>query len=94
MSARFAVGDQVRIALRDPGCHHRTPHYLQGKTGTIERLLRPEGQPELLAYGGDGEPFQTVYRVRVAQDVLWADYAEGPQDCLEVEIFEHWLEPA
>lgn len=94
MSARYAVGDSVRIALRDPRCHHRTPHYLQGKSGIIERVLRPEGQPELMAYGGDGEPFYMVYRVRLAQDEIWPDYAEGAGDSLEVEIFEHWLEPA
>ena len=94
MSARFAVGDKVRIARRDPGLHHRTPHYLQGATGVVERVLRPEGQPELMAYGGDGEPFRTVYRVQVPQSALWPGYSEGARDCLEVEIFEHWLEPA
>ena len=94
MSARFAVGDRVRIAARSPGLHHRTPWYVQGKTGQVEGLLKPEGQPESLAYGGDGEPQTVVYLVRLEQQALWPDYAEGPQDSLELEVFEHWLEPA
>lgn len=94
MSPRFAVGDRVRIADRSPPQHNRTPAYVKGRSGVVERLCRPEGQPELMAYGGDGEPFQMVYRVRLAQSELWPDYAESPSDVLEIEIFEHWLEPA
>lgn len=94
MSARFAVGERVRIAARSPGVHHRTPWYVMGREGVVERLLRPEGQPESFAYGGDGEPFGMVYLVRLPQSALWSDYAEGPEDSLELEVFEHWLEPA
>ena len=94
MSARFAVGDRVRIADRDLPVHTRTPTYVKGKSGVIERLCPAFGQPELLAYGGDGKPDQVIYRVRLNQRDLWPDYAEGAGDHLEVEIFEHWLEPA
>ena len=94
MSARFAPGDRVRIADRDPGVHHRTPAYVRGHEGTIERICGDYGQPELLAYGGDGKPFQTLYRVHLSQTDLWPDYAENRADALEIEIFEHWLEPA
>jgi nitrile hydratase len=32
--------------------------------------------------------------VHLRQTELWPDYAEDPADTLEIEIFEHWLEPA
>ena len=93
MSAKFAIGDRVRIADRSPSQHNRTPAYAKGRVGTIERLCAEEGQPESLAYGGDGEPLQMVYRVRLSQGEIWPDYAEGADDHLEIEIYEHWLEP-
>ena len=93
-NARFQPGDRVRIEDRDPPVHNRVPRYVRGRTGVIERVCGAFGQPELLAYGGDGAPFQMLYRVHLAQTDLWSDYAESPDDTLEIEIFEHWLEPA
>ncbi len=91
---RFGPGDRVRIDDRDPGVHNRVPRYARGRVGVIERLCGAFGQPELLAYGGDGEPAQMLYRVRLEQTALWPDDAENSADTLEIEIFEHWLEPA
>ena len=94
MTARFKLGDRGRIDDREPGAHNRVPRYVRGQVGVIERLCGAFGQPELLAYGGDGEPAQMLYRVRLEQAALWPDGAENPKDSLEIEIFEHWLEPA
>lgn len=94
MTARFQIGQRVRIADRDPPQHNRTPRYVRGQVGVVERVCPAFGQPELLAYRGDGKPFQTLYRVRLNQKDLWPDYRETAGDHLEVEIFEHWLEPA
>ena len=90
----FKPGDRVRIDDREPGVHNRVPRYARGRVGVIERLGGAFGQPELLAYGGDGEPAQMLYRVRLEQTAVWSDYAENPTDTLGIEIFEHWLEPA
>jgi hypothetical protein len=47
-----------------------------------------------LAYGFDGEPRRVLYRVRFRQKEVWDGY-EGPDaDWIEMEIYEHWLEPA
>ena len=94
MSARFAPGDRVRITDRDPPGHYRTPRYVRGREGVIERVCGDYGQPELLAYGGDGKPFRTLYRVHLDQTDLWPGYAGSAHDSLELEIFEHWLDPA
>lgn len=89
---RFRPGDRVRIAARTPSVHHRVPAYAKGRCGVIERVCGRYGQPERLIRA-NGEPKQRLYRVRVPQSELWVDYAGPPSDCLDVEIFEHWLEP-
>ena len=94
MTARFQPGERVRIAERAQPLHNRTPLYARGQVGVVQRVCPAFGQPELLAYGGDGQPDQTLYRVRLKQSELWPDYAGPPRDHLEIEIFEHWLEPA
>jgi nitrile hydratase len=93
MSNRFTVGERVRVrAMFGPG-HVRTPFYIRGKTGVIERILDAFTNPELAAYGHDG-PKQRLYRVRFAQKEVWSDYTGPVADTVDVEIYEHWLEPA
>ncbi len=92
MSDRFAVGQRVRIADRTPPVHHRVPAYAKGHIGTIERLCGMHGQPEHYIRD-DGEPLTRLYRVRIPQRSLWADYSGSSDDKLDIEIFEHWLEP-
>lgn len=89
----YQVGQRVRIADRTPPVHHRVPSYVKGRVGVIERICGLHGEPEKFIRG-DGEPKQRIYRVRIPQDALWADYDGMPDDKLDIEIFEHWLEPA
>jgi nitrile hydratase len=89
---RFNVGDRVRIKSAFPPGHRRTPYYIRGKRGTIERICGTFPNPEELAYGFDGEPGKVLYRVRFSQKHVWPDYAGPDHDLLEMEIFEHWLE--
>ena len=94
MSGRFRIGERVRIADRHTSAHNRTPIYARGLTGVVERVCPAFGQPESLAHGGDGKPDRVLYRVRLRQSDIWPDYRGGRDDGLEIEIFEHWLEPA
>ena len=82
---------RVRIKAMAPPGHIRTPYYLRGKTGTIERSLGAFGNPEEQAYGriGDRKP---LHRVRFTMGEIWGDAAEQPEDTLDAEIYEHWLE--
>jgi nitrile hydratase len=91
---RFEVGDAVRVKRRFPPGHRRTPHYIRGKAGTIERICGAFPNPEELAYGFDGEPKKVLYRVRFVQKEVWPRYRGSARDLIEMEIFEHWLEPA
>lgn len=76
--------------MMPPG-HIRTPAYLRGKVGKIERTLGPFGNPEQLAYGIDAERLPLL-RVRFTMAEVWGDAAERPGDTLDAEIYAHWLE--
>jgi len=91
---RFEVGDRVVIKRIFPPGHRRTPYYIRGKVGVIERICGAFRNPEELAYGFAGEPRKVLYRVRFAQKHVWPDYRGPERDIIEMEIFEHWLEPA
>ncbi len=89
----FKVGDGVRVKeMFSPG-HIRTPWYVRGRRGSIERLCGVFGNPEELAYARAGTPRQPLYRVRFLLHELWPDYNEAAQDSIEIEIYQHWLEP-
>ena len=94
MSARFAPGARVSVRRSEPPGHLRTPYYVRGKRGVVERVCGSFANPEELAYGRDGLPTRPLYRVRFRQADLWPDYAGPAADSVEVEVFEHWLEPA
>ena len=90
---RFAPGDRVRVvALHAPG-HIRTPFYVRGKAGVIERVLDAFPNPEERAFGRSGLPPRRLYRVRFPLRELWWDYAGPETDTVDIEIYEHWLEP-
>jgi nitrile hydratase len=87
------MAERVRVKTWAPPGHIRTPAYLRGKYGEIERTLPAFRNPELLAYGLPA-PKVALYRVRFSMAEVWAERAERPDDILEAEIFAHWLEPA
>jgi nitrile hydratase beta subunit-like protein len=72
----------------------RTPYYIRGCTGMVERICGAFPNPEELAQMRDGLPPLPLYRVRFRQKDVWPDYHGNPADVLEVEIFQHWLEKA
>lgn len=83
---------KVRVRSSMPPGHIRTPAYLRGKTGTIERVLGPFPNPEALAYRQAAIALP-LYRVRFTMAEVWGAQAEHPDDTLDAEIFAHWLEP-
>lgn len=91
--ARFRPGDAVHVRVAYPPGHLRTPHYIRGKTGEIERLCGEFATPEELAFGRDGLPRRPLYRVRFRQGDIWPDYEGSEGDTVDIEIYEHWLEP-
>jgi nitrile hydratase len=93
-AARFTPDASVRVRFACPPGHLRTPYYARGKSGVVERVCGAFANPEELAYGRNGEPKRTLYRVRFAQHALWPDYRGPAHDTVDIEFYEHWLEPA
>lgn len=94
MKSRFRSGDAVTVRAMYPLGHIRTPYYIRGKQGVVERICGDFANPEELAFGRDGLPKRPLYRVRFRQRDVWPDYGGEGEDTVDVEIFEHWLEPA
>ncbi len=92
--ACFKPGDTVSVRRAYPPGHIRTPWYIRGHRGTVVPALGPFANPEELAYSRPGLPAQPLYRVRFHQREVWPDYAGNPADTLDIEIYQHWLEPA
>lgn len=85
------AGQRARVrGLRPPG-HVRTPWYLRGKTGVVERRLGKFANPEQLAYRQEARRSELL-RVRFKMSEIWGEEAERPEDTVDAEIFEHWLE--
>jgi len=90
---RFKPGDRVVVRFEDRPGHLRTPWYIRGKTGWVERVYGDFLNPESLAFGGDGLPKKTLYLVAFDQSDVWKN-SQGPKDKVLVDIYEHWLDPA
>ena len=88
----YVAGERVLVRQVDSPGHIRTPHYIRGHVGSIERLCGSFPMPEELAQQRSGLPAQPLYRVRFLQKEVWPAYQGNPEDVLEVEIFQHWLE--
>jgi nitrile hydratase len=100
-SVRFKAGDVVRVRKEDVGLawrkpHLRTPGYIHGCTGIIERFCGIFNNPSDLAYGEKGYALP-LYRVRFNQKSIWLNhgkhYGGKDDDTIDVEIYQHWLEP-
>ena len=84
----------MRVIDSHPPGHRRTPYYIRGKVGEIERVCGDFPNPEELAYGFNGLPKKTLYRVRFKQQDVWSDYSGLTGDTVDVDIYEHWLLPS
>ena len=78
----FEVGDRVRVVDRAHPGHNRTPAYVKGRSGRIERIHGSFTNPETRAYGSDGLPEVVLYQVAF----------EFEPARTYVDVFEHWLE--
>ena len=91
----LSPGQHVRVKLQWPEtvgpCHIRTPHYLRGQHGVVERHLGRFANPEQLAFARPADTLD-LYHVRFEQPAIWGSGHQG--DAVVVELFETWLEPA
>jgi nitrile hydratase len=93
MTPRLSPGDRVQVVPTNPPGHRRTPFYIRGKQGVIERVCGEFPNPEELGHGFDGLPKKQLYRVRFRQKDLWSNYRGSEHDTVDVDVYEHWLIP-
>ena len=91
----FVAGEKVRVLGQwppSPPIHCRTPYYVRGCSGIIERYCGDFLDPEELAFGRKDVKKLRLYRVRFKQSDIWENYLGGISDMIEIEIYENWLE--
>jgi nitrile hydratase subunit beta len=91
-TGKFKAGDRVKVKFEDRPGHLRTPWYIRGKTGWIERVYGDFLNPESLAFGRDGLPKKTLYLVAFHHHDVFGK-PPGAGDKVLVDIYDHWLEP-
>ncbi len=81
---RFAVGDRVRVLRMRPHGHNRSPRYLRGVEGVVQRVQCNDARP-----GAGAEP---VYLVSFDSVDVWGDDAD--RGAVLADLWEGYLEPA
>jgi len=91
MGTRLKIGDTVMVDSRKVTHHHRTPAYVYGKIGLIEKIHGEFKNPEQLSYGKDGIPEKILYSVLFKYAEIDTGNNITQTDELMMDIFEHWL---
>src|SRR5487761_501230 len=90
-TARFKVGDRVRVKNLPNLFYTRTQMYVRGIVGTIAACTYKDVIPEDEAFNRDGR-LEQYYIVRFRQKDLWPEY-QFDNDTVQTESPERWLEP-
>eukprot|EP00026_Physarum_polycephalum_P006785 Phypoly_transcript_06837.p1 GENE.Phypoly_transcript_06837~~Phypoly_transcript_06837.p1 ORF type:complete len:491 (+),score=51.40 Phypoly_transcript_06837:144-1616(+) len=95
---RFKKGDIVRVRSEDLSTkwrrpHLRTPGYIFGAIGEVIEHTGTFHNPEKVAFLQEG-PKQPLYIVRFPQKQLWHLYEGNPEDTVDADIYQFWLEPS
>jgi hypothetical protein len=93
VAARFQVGDKVRVKDMPNIFYTRTQIYVRGVTGTVAARTYEDLIPEDEAWNRDDAPREQFYIIRFRQKDLWEEYP-FPNDTLQTELPDRWLEPA
>lgn len=89
-TARFAIGDRVRVRDFHPRGHTRAPGFCRGRQGTIIHVAPRFPFPDASAHGGPLRDEHT-YHVEFAATELWGD--EGaPNDSVVVDLWDCYLD--
>jgi nitrile hydratase subunit beta len=92
----LATGDKVRVRNDWPEAkgekvHIRTPHFVRGRVGRVERFIGEFANPETLAFGGDGLPKIALYMVAFERGDLFPGTVQG-RETLTADLYDTWLE--
>ena len=90
-TARFSVGNRVRVVAAHPPGHTRAPRYVRGRAGTIHAHHGAHGYPDRGA--ANEQVGRHLYSVRFEAQALWGADARGP-GAVYLDLWEPYLEPA
>ena len=88
-TARFGVGDRVRVREWHPPGHTRCPGYVRGKAGTVVRVDGIHSVPDIEAHGASRR-HEPTYSVRFDAADLWRDGQRGVR--VHVDLWDSYLE--
>jgi hypothetical protein len=91
---RFHAGDRLRVRDLPDLFYNQTPRYLRGAVGTVVSPSYESPSPEDEAWGHI-DRVEWFYLIRFRQVDLWGEDAVdvNPNDTVQAEIPERWLEP-
>lgn len=91
--AKFKIGDRVRVKDLPDIFYTRTQMYARGSVGTVVALVYESPPAENEAWD-NVEQVEWFYSIVFAQKDIWPEYSGAfPNDTLETELSERWLEP-
>lgn len=90
--AKFQVGQRVRVRELPAMFYTRTPEYVRGAEGVIAEVSYESPAPEDEAWDREDAKPEWFYIVRFNQAQLWDNYTGHPNDTLQTEIPERWLQ--
>jgi nitrile hydratase len=88
----FNLGARVRARNMEVKGHTRLPRYVRGKRGIVTALHGCHVFPDTYAHD-QGEHPQPLYTVRFEAQELWGDNVTR-RDCVYIDLWESYLEPA
>jgi nitrile hydratase beta subunit len=92
-TARFAVGDRVRVVDDSPFGHTRRARYIRGRTGVIQKAHGTFVYPDSAGNGLGDDP-QHVYTVLFRAADLWGEKVGDPNATVTFDVWEPYLETA
>jgi len=92
LTPRFVPGDAVKARNLEISGHTRLARYVRGKAGVIHAHHGSHVFPDTAAHDR-GENAHPLYTVRFEAKELWGDNVER-RDCVYIDLWEDYLEPA
>jgi hypothetical protein len=89
---KFRVGDSVVVRQLPVLLYTRTQEYVRGARGEIARVSYESPAAEDESWDAPGAKPEWFYIVRFKLAELWHGYTGPPNDTLQTEIPERWLD--
>lgn len=92
---KFKVGDRLRVKDRPDLFYNQTPGYIRGVVGTVVEIAYESPAPEDEAWGHI-DKVEWFYVLCFRQADIWDDDSPdaNPNDTIQAQVSERWLEPA